>query len=277
MNRRLPLAIALAVVTSSGLAAAQAATPAESDAPRQPPYRGTIFIAPDIYLDSDPSTFESLADAGTGTREMFDRRVNGMVTVEATLFNASFADGLTLEVRVNPEFPHDHAEELARHYMQAFGQLPTELRRGMENFNIHDGNEPFGGGGRSVLVHTGMGERYLEDGILAETLFHETVHATIDDDLHDDPEWRAAQRADPTSISTYAEEHPDREDLAETLLMTIAVDQRPERLPEGMADLLHADIPHRLAFFRDRLAWNVDPTATPSTPSASVDRDVTTP
>ena len=41
-----------------------------------PPYRGTIFVAPDIYLDSDPSAFRSLESIGRGLRRMFDRRAN---------------------------------------------------------------------------------------------------------------------------------------------------------------------------------------------------------
>ena len=49
-------------------------------------------------------TFRCLAPAGRGDRTMFDRRVNNWITVNAFLFEATFDDGLSVEVQVNPEF-----------------------------------------------------------------------------------------------------------------------------------------------------------------------------
>ena len=46
-----------------------------------PPYGGTIFIDPDIITPDDPTTFVSLTYAGTGVREMYDRR-SGYVVLE---------------------------------------------------------------------------------------------------------------------------------------------------------------------------------------------------
>jgi hypothetical protein len=240
---------------------ADAAGAAEQGAgPKRPPYRGTIYVAPDIYRDGDPSAFDSLAYRGRGARKMFDRRAGRRVENEAYLFEATFTDGLTLELRGNPEFTRARCEDLARCYMIAFGQIPTELRRGVTSFDLHDGDRPFGGGGGNVLVHAGMGERYRRDGILTETLFHETVHATIDRRWARDAEWLAAQASDAAFVSEYAQQHPRREDLAETLLLSIALDQRPGRLPEGVAEVLRATIPHRQAFFETRLRWAIDPT-----------------
>ena len=69
-----------------------------------PPFKGTIFVDPDIITFSDPTTFQSLSFAGQGSRTMFDRRVNDWITVNAYLFNATFDDGLTTQIQVNPEF-----------------------------------------------------------------------------------------------------------------------------------------------------------------------------
>ena len=44
-------------------------------------------------------------------------------------------------------------------------------------------------------------------------------------------EWLAAQAADPTFISDYAMEFPEREDFAETIPAWFAVRFRPELLP----------------------------------------------
>jgi len=69
-----------------------------------PPYEGTIFIDADIITTTDPSTFVDAIYAGQGMRTMFDRRVNDWITVNAFLFNTTFDDGLSFEIKVNPEY-----------------------------------------------------------------------------------------------------------------------------------------------------------------------------
>ena len=108
---------------------------------------------------------------------------------------------------------------------------------------IHRGNEAFGGGNRSLLVHTGRGEEYRQQGFLAEAFVHEGVHTSLDSTHADAPGWRAAQAADPTFISTYARDYPDREDLAESFSAWLAVRHRRDRITEGMADTITAAIP----------------------------------
>ena len=39
-----------------------------------PPYQGTVFLDPDIVLPGDPSAYAGLVPAGSGQRQMFDRR-----------------------------------------------------------------------------------------------------------------------------------------------------------------------------------------------------------
>lgn len=220
-----------------------------------PPYHGTIFIAPEIFLDDDPTSFTGLTFEGRGEAKQFDRRTNAWETNNAWQFSASFADGLSLTVRVNPEFDQTRAEELARFYMKALGQLPTGLRQGLVSFDIHDGDELFGGGGRNVLVHHLQGEKYVESGILVETLFHETVHATIDQKWATEPSWIEAQRQDAAFLSNYGRDHPTREDLAESLLLCFGVSERPDRLPVGTEWAVRETIPARLAWFEKQLAW----------------------
>ena len=69
-----------------------------------PPFSGTIFIDKDIITSADSSTLEVVIYSGIGQREMFDRRVNDWITINAYLFNASFNDGLMCEIQVNREF-----------------------------------------------------------------------------------------------------------------------------------------------------------------------------
>lgn len=220
---------------------------------QSPPFSGTIFLDPDIITVSDPSTFLELEDAGRGMRTMFDRRVNNWITVDAFLFTASFDDGLSTEIQVNPEFESlDEARKQAEKYAPAIGQLPTILRKDAETVWIHKGVEPFGGGNRNILIHTGQADLYVKDGILEETLVHEASHTSLDDPHASAPGWLAAQEADPTFISTYAQDFSDREDIAESFLLYLALRFRPERISESLKNTILQTIPNRIAYFDDQ-------------------------
>ena len=63
---------------------------------------------------------------------------------------------------------------------------------------------------------------------------------------------RNSQEADGVFISDYARDHPDREDIAESILMYFAVRYHPRRLsPEDRWAILTA-IPNRLAYFEEQ-------------------------
>ena len=172
---------------------------------RDPPYRGTVFLDPDIILPSDLTDFVDLEPAGRGERLVYDRRPGAWITIQAYLFDATFANGPATEFQVNPEFgTRTEAEAAAREYAPAIGRIPAALREDVDAVWIHRGNEAFGGGNRSLLVHTGRGEEYRQQGFLAEAFVHEGVHTSLDSTYADAPGWRAAQAADPTFISTYA-------------------------------------------------------------------------
>ena len=223
-----------------------------------PPFRGTASLDPDIIIPADPTDFVGLAPAGRGERFVYDRR-HGWITIQAYLFDATFANGLSAEFQVNPEFgTWTEAETAARAYAPAVGQIPVALREDVDAVWIHRGDQPFGGGNRALTVHTDRGDQYRERGILPEILVHEGVHASLDSAHADAPGWVAAQAADPTFISTYARDYPEREDLAESFSAWLAVRHRRDRITEGMADTITAAIPHRLAYF-DSLELNLCP------------------
>ncbi|MGH7471228.1 MAG: hypothetical protein ACRENP_25035 [Longimicrobiales bacterium] len=228
-------------------------------APTAPPFGGTIFIDPDIITPSDPSAFVGLSYAGQASRTMFDRRVNNWITVNAFLFNASFDDGLTVEVQVNPEFGTAAASQThAQLYATAVGRLPTALRRDVRTMWIHQGVQPFGGGNNNILIHVGQADLYVRDGILEETLVHEAAHSSLDASHAAAPGWLAAQAADPAFISNYARDFPTREDVAESFLPWLAVRYRAVRISESLRTTIQSAIPNRLAYF-DGLALPMHP------------------
>ena len=216
-----------------------------------PPFSGTISIDPDIITEADPTSLQGLSYAGQGMRTMYDRRVPGWVEVNAYLFNAGFDDGLQIEFQVNPEFGSvDDARTQAEFYALVIGRLPQALRTNVETSWIHQGNELFGGGNNNLLIHTGsIAQSYIQDGILEEVFVHEACHTSLDGSHASAPDWIAAQQADPDFISTYAQDFPDREDIAESFLPYLAVRFKSDRISEELEHIIRSTIPNRLDYF----------------------------
>jgi hypothetical protein len=224
-----------------------------------PPFWGTIFIDPDIITQDDPSTFQSLAYSGKAIRKVFDRRVNRFIKVKAHLFKACYRGSRDVEVRVNSEFGSKaKAKVLAIKYAAVVGRLPACLRKNLKTMTIHDGLKPFGGGSGDLLIHTLQGDQYEEDGILEETIVHETSHVSLDRPIAKAPGWVAAQKQDVEFISTYAGDNPTREDVAESFLPYLAVRQRRDRISNELATTIEATIPARMRYF-DSLRLKMKP------------------
>jgi hypothetical protein len=190
---------------------------------------------------------------------MFDRRVNSWIKNKAFLFDAFYSDGLKIEIQVNSEFGSQRsAQEVAEPYAFEFGRLPKCLRKDVQTSWIHKGNEKFGGGNNNLLVHVGQAEKYKRQGVLEEILFHEAVHTSLDAYYARHPDWIAAQKSDAHFISKYAQDHPEREDLAETFLLWFAARHRPERLSTEQLQKIETSIPARLRFL-DSLNLDLSP------------------
>jgi hypothetical protein len=191
----------------------------------------------------------SIEYAATGMRTMWDRRVNNWVNLEAFLFNATFDDGLSTEVQVNPEFETSDAALIpAEKYAREIGRIPTSLRADMETMWIHMGKEPFGGGNNNVLIHVEQAEEYEATGILHETLVHEAVHTSMDAAHASSSGWLAAQESDSDFISTYARDNAAQEDVAESMVPFIAVQYRSDRISASMKETIENTIPARIAY-----------------------------
>ncbi len=218
------------------------------EVPDSPPYGGTIFLDPDIITATDPSTFQNISFQGTAERLMYDRRA-GWITTSPYLFQANYDDDLSIEIQVNPEFAEAGAAAEAERYAWLIGQLPTLLRKDVDTSWIHRGVDPWGGGNRNLLIHTGQAALYLEDGIAEETLIHEASHTSLDADYAAAPAWLDAQLADPTFISTYARDNPGREDIAESFLPYVALRYRRDRISDELAAIFEVTMPNRIQFF----------------------------
>ena len=183
---------------------------------------------------------------------MFDRRPAAWVVLDAYLFNAWFDDGLSSEIRVNPEFGSvSSARAVVNKYAKMVGQLPTALRTDVDTVTIHKGGENWGGGNNDLLIHVDQYVKHyphLRD-FEEEALIHEAGHSSLDADHAEAPDWLAAQTADGGFISTYARDHPMREDIAESVLPWLAVRYRSDRISGADERKILDAIPNRLAYF----------------------------
>ena len=216
---------------------------------KEPPFLGTIFIDPNIVTASDPSAFISISYKGQSSRQMYDRR-SSWVNLQAFLFEAKFDDGSIIEMQVNPEFKDESlAEAEAKKYAWLIGQLPAVLRKDIQTSWIHKGINPYGGGNKNILIHTGQTKEYERDGILEETLIHEASHTSLDSYHANNYAWLYAQSSDNNFISNYARDNPLREDVAESFLTYIAVVHRSDRISSSLKSTILKAIPNRIKYF----------------------------
>ncbi len=213
----------------------------------EPPYSGTVWVDADILTVEDPSAFVQVVAAGSGSRQMYDRRLNngagGWTVLNALLFNAYYTDSDVVEIQVNPEFDSGEAAGRAAFYGHAIGRLPSALRMDVQTVWIHKGDQPFGGGNSNILIHTGASSYHGE--WLEETLFHEACHTSLDWRVANTAAWVNAQSADPDFISTYARDNPNREDVAESCLMHFAMRHREDRISAATLAIITETIPNR--------------------------------
>ena len=249
-----------------------------------PPFGGTVGISPDVITEADPTALRGIDYAGRGERLIWDYRVMDWITVDAYLFEAQIG-GSIVEFQVNPEFESEAASrEQVEVYAPPLGRLPAVLLSRLNSVHVNAGNPAhpdallprrprrvFGGNwfDQSITIHTGRGEEYISGGFLEEVLFHEGAHVSVDGLVEDTPEWLAAQEADGGFISEYARDHPDREDVAESILPYFAVRFRPGRLSAGDRAAIEAAIPARLEYFdRQGFDWSPYGTSVPALPLA---------
>jgi hypothetical protein len=223
-----------------------------------PPFAGAAYVSNAIITEADPSSLASLTYRGVAERTMFDRRTARFQPVFAHVFDARFGANTIVEVQVNREFSQQDAERESRFYATAIGRLPAFLFRDLRTVWIHRGDFDFGGGNNNLMIHSERGAAHARQGVLEEILLHEATHTSFDRDHSAAPRWLEAQRADGASISAYARDNPNREDLAETLPLYLAQRVRPDRLSPAVVATIRATIAARIAYL-DCVGLSMDP------------------
>ncbi|MEM7489231.1 MAG: hypothetical protein AAF390_08925 [Pseudomonadota bacterium] len=202
----------------------------------------------DFIRPGDPQTFACLRATGTGRREMPDPRRDDLFADGVHLFEALFTDGTMVPIWVHPDV--DDPAARAAQLGPPLGHLPTAMRAPLTRVVVLDGDAgAFSEDqGRFFVLGTDRMDVRLSEDDLEETVFHETVHASLDIPHAASAAWRAAVNADGAFVTEYATN--PQEDMAEHALFALPVLRHPGRLPPEIETRVRDLIPNRLAFFQ---------------------------
>jgi hypothetical protein len=225
------------------------ATPAASD----PLFPNSVTSNDlDFIHDDDPGAAFCLRLTGLAEAEMPDKRNDILFVGDVRQFSAHYADGAQVGLWVHPAIASEQeAWSLITPVAEAIGKLPTPMRALLNHVVIHKGDETAFSEdlGRFFVLYSDNIRARLSTHDLQETVFHESVHATLDIPLAESEGWLAAQAADGAFVTVYAADNPADEDMAESALFAWAMVHHPGRLPPEVESGVTALIPERLAFF----------------------------
>lgn len=202
----------------------------------------------------DPSAFACLKFDRRDRAEMPDKRSDELFVRNVNIFSASYTDNTSVELWAHPDLgSQSDAEALATYVAEAIGKLPTVMRSRLDHVVIHEGDETAFGeaDGHFFVLYSENIRTRISNHDLEETVFHESVHATLDSTHLRKRAWRRAQDADNAFITDYAADLPDKEDMAESALFAWAMLVHPGRLPANVEAQARAIMPNRLAYFED--------------------------
>ena len=160
-------------------------TPPEPVAPpepeRPPPYAGTVWISPNIIDSSDSSSVQSIVYSGREEREFYKGYDTGFIMTETYLFNVEYPNRRTIEFQVETAWGSlEAAREQVEIHAVELGRMPLLLLRGVIEVEIGD----IGRIAASLLGHihidVDIAKEWIDNRYWQESLFHETVHTTLD-------------------------------------------------------------------------------------------------
>lgn len=241
-------------MTAAGVVCLLVAT-AASTAMGKPLYPNSV-VSNDLEFitTSDASAFACLKFDGRRTAEMPDKRKDGLMAEQTFIFTAHYTDGSAVGLWAHPDFnTRQNALKSVEPAAQAVGKLPSFMRKKLDHVVIHRGDETaFGESeGHFFVLYSKNIKTRIRNHDLEETVFHESVHATLDSRYAKSKKWRKAQKADGDFITKYAKRLPKKEDLAESGLFAWALIMHPGRLPAKIEARASKIMPNRIAFFEE--------------------------
>jgi hypothetical protein len=184
---------------------------------------------------------------------------------QAYVFRATFRDSTPIDLLMSEDYGSEAAARAdVEKYAPRLGKLPKLYRNQIRYIVGHIGDDNFTSedAGHFFVIFSDRAATRIANNDLEESFFHEATHAALQKRVNgigrnklSSPRWRAAVEADDAYVTAYAASSP-QEDFAESALLGYAMTFYPERFPESDRAAIQAQIPHRLAFWRDIFTKN---------------------
>ncbi|MCJ8322437.1 MAG: hypothetical protein HRU29_11095 [Rhizobiales bacterium] len=206
----------------------------------------------EFITTKDESSFSCITYTGVIRAEMPDKRKDELFANGVFSYISKFNDGTTVILWVHPDVgTKGAAEPYVNQVAQAIGKLPTIMRRGLDYVVILVGDEGAYAEdeGHFFVLYTDNINTRIKGHDLEETVFHESVHATLDYKYAKSQSWIKAQKADHNFITKYAAQKPQKEDMAESALFAWTILIHPKRLPDKVEKRAIEIMPNRIKFF----------------------------
>lgn len=219
----------------------------------------------DFIKSDDPDDFQSVAYLGTRNRvEMPSKEKSGLFEDGVHIFEATFATGKVLEIRVSGDLGNEtQARTWVDKLTPRLGKLPVQNRQNLNHVNIHQGGPNTSANaenkGRFFNLYSQNMDVRISNNDLEETVFHESVHAGYQEDYQETAEWQNAVSSDNAYITEYARDRTLNgvkiEDMPEHAIFCYTYLKYPGRLPANVEDFVINYLQHRTAFFRDVIGY----------------------
>lgn len=206
----------------------------------------------DFIKETDYNDFNRLIFKGNHAQEM-PGNDNDLIDNNAFIFTAVFNNSDSLEIWCHSSFQtKELAEEYALKVSHRIGKLPIIQREILDHIVINTGNiTAFAETeGHFFVLSADNIDARINTHDLEETIFHESVHASIQSTYESSELWKKAQRLDPQYITEYAKSKPSLEDMPESALFAYTMIMYPGRLSPDIEEWISNNMPNRLSFFK---------------------------
>lgn len=145
------------------------------------------------------------------------------------------------------------AKAVAQRHLDALSRIPYCFRKEIQRVTIVDGKGTFRGGGGNIYTFADQAPSHNEfQGVIFHEVLHSVDHAMS---ASQRAAWKAAQTADRKAaprfdgfVSSYARQHPDREDFPSAAVPWFSLRKHPERLTSEQRAFIREQIPNRIKF-----------------------------
>lgn len=206
----------------------------------------------DFITANDTNVFTSLDYIGRENKEMPDSTTDELFDTNTYIFRVKFSNGNYTEIWAHSSFQSQSlAQEYANKLTDRLGKLPEFMRNRLSHVVLHNGNSGAFAESEAnfFVIYSQNIDVRISNNDLEETIFHETVHATLDSDYLQSDAWLQAQQNDITFITQYAKDNSNKEDMAESALFAYTMLKHPNRLSSDIETWVLTNIPNRFAFF----------------------------